>query len=45
MNDVKMMRRIYGSGCCISFLKDKAKELGVYDIAITVDEPDSLLGV
>ena len=45
INDVKMMRRVYGSGCCISYLKGKAKELGVYDIVITADELDCLLGV
>ena len=45
MHDIKEIRRIYGSKCCISYLKDKALELGMTGLEITADDLDGLLSV
>ncbi|GHV84274.1 hypothetical protein AGMMS50212_16140 [Spirochaetia bacterium] len=38
MEEAKKLRRLYGKGMYISYLKDKAKELGLDDITLTEDD-------
>ena len=44
-SEVKEIRRIYGNKCCISYLKDKAQELGISGFEITADDLDGMLSV
>jgi len=44
-NDLREMRRVYGADCCISYLKEKAQELGIPGLEITADDLDGILGV
>ncbi len=38
MKQAKELRRIYGKGTCVSFLKTKAQELGLGDVDINEND-------
>ena len=44
-NDLREIMRVYGADCCISYLKEKAQELGIPSLEITADDLDGILGV